>query len=198
MSRHGLNLLKLQVEPPTVWTKLYDWIVSTSRIVVIVVELLVVAAFAIRLVVDIQSKFLDREIETKETVMSQWREEEARFRKIQDKTKAFETSWILSTAYTEIFVEINKYIPKNSTELSVQIDREVINISGEATNLEVGNLETALKNNNFFQNTEVKQIQSSNSNPQEIAQFSISTKVRNIKSRSIADTGISSTSLLNK
>ena len=105
MSNRGLNLLKLQVEPPTVWTKLYDWILSTSRVVVIVVELLVVVAFAIRLVVDIQSKFLDREIETKETVMSQWREEEARFRKIQDKAKAFENSWILSTAYTEIFTQ---------------------------------------------------------------------------------------------
>ena len=76
------------------------------------------------------------------------------------------------------------------------MNRDLISISGEATNQEVGNLETALKNNNYFQNTEVKQIQSSNSNPQEIAQFSITTKVRNIKSKSIAQVNLDRFSLL--
>jgi len=185
MGKRGLNLLKSQVEPPTVWSKLYDWIVSTARIIVMIVELVVVVAFVVRLVVDVQSKRYDEEISDQEAIVGQFKDAETRYRKVQDKTKAFEQSWILSAVYTEIFTEINRYVPQNAQELNVQVDKDQIVISGLAPNSAVGQLETSLKNSEKLQGTEVKQIQSTSNNPNELAQFVITTKIKNIKARTM-------------
>ena len=150
MPKKAFNLLRPQVEPPTVWTKLYDYVVGTARIIVIVVELVVVVAFAIRIVVDVQSKNLDEEIAIKESIIATFAQAELRFREIQDKTRSFETIWTKSEEFSENYAEINNYLPATLAEFTVQITADTVFVTGSATNEDIQRMEESLNNSTRF------------------------------------------------
>lgn len=183
--KKGFNLLKEQLDPPTVWSKIYDWIVGTARLIVIVVEIIVVVAFGIRLVVDVQSKDLDEQIATKETNLKLFQDAEARFVRIQNKTAAFDTGWTESELYTSIFAEINGFLPEDAIELSVRLDGETFLVTGKASESEVGRMETAFKNSTSFINTELIQIQSQGSSSSSIAEFTLRSNIRGLPTKTL-------------
>jgi len=185
VSKIGFNLLKAQMEPVTVWTKLYDWIVGTARIVVIVVEIIVVVAFGIRLIIDIQGKMLDEQIENKENTLSYYVEAERRYKVIQDKTSAFKMSWVNSTLHNETFFALNEILPETPSDISMSISEEAISVSGEATVAEIGDLETDFKESDVFKDTELANIISEGDSPQAIAEFVIRSTVNDLQKREI-------------
>jgi hypothetical protein len=185
MIKKGFNLLKPQLEPPTVWTKIYDWVLGTARVIIIVVQIIVVIAFAIRMVVDVQSKNLDREIVAKESVLSSLQESELRFKKIQKQTAAFEKALNISMIYSAIFAELNVLMPNNATELNIQFVSTSILISGKASVSAIGNLETELKTSRNFTNTELVQVESRGISQDETADFTIRTQIRDPRFRNI-------------
>jgi len=63
MSEQGFNLLKPQKTPPTLWEKIYAWVLGTARIIVIIVEIIVVFSFGARIAVDTIASRLDKEVE---------------------------------------------------------------------------------------------------------------------------------------
>jgi len=183
--KQGFNLLKAQVEAPTVWTKVYDWVVGTARLVVIAVEIAVVVAFAIRLIVDVQSAKLDEEIKSKETRVSYIRKsgELEKYNRIQTKTKSFEYMWTESQIFSEIYMNINRYLPNNFIEGSVSVDKTRISIAGKATVIEIERLEKNLKNSAILKGVELKNIETQGSSPTELAEFSIIAHIRESEMR---------------
>ncbi|MCA9383572.1 hypothetical protein KC909_04345 [Candidatus Dojkabacteria bacterium] len=187
MSNKGFNLLKPQIEPPTVWTKIYEWIVGTARLIVIVVEIVVVIAFGFRVVLDIQGNQLTEQIDDKERILNAFQEAESRYVRVQNKTRAFNFSWTDATIYTDVYVEINGYLPQDATELTVQVDGDLIFITGTAPISQVGVLETAFKNSNTFINTELVQIKADGNSENNNAEFSLRSKIKELDKREIVE-----------
>lgn len=187
MSNSGFNLLKPQLEPPTVWTKIYDWIVGTARLIVIVVEIIVVVAFGIRLILDIQGNKLSEDIENSEATLRAFQSSEARYKQTQNKTRAFNISWVEAPVFTDIYVEVNSYIPDDAIELNVQITSSVITISGKASINEIGDMETSFKNSPTFIDSELVQLESSGGSSNQFAEFTLRTKIKSIKLREIPE-----------
>ena len=153
--KKGFNLLKAQAEPPSVWTKVYDWVVGTARIVIIVIEMVVLVAFGIRIYIDMQSKELDKKIVQNEAIMGVMRESETTFRKIQNKTSTYRSIWIGSPDYALLIANINKLLPLSTSirDFAINIDSQSITISGSAPKAkeeDIKNLESALKNDTEF------------------------------------------------
>ena len=153
--KKGFNLLKEQVEPPSVWTKIYDWVLGTARIVIIIVEVIVLIAFGIRILIDLQAKELDSKIEQSDAVMNVLLTSETSFRQIQNKTAAYETLWNGTMNYSDVVNNINSLLPVNTsiTNLTIAIDQENVTISGVADKTreeDVRLLEENLKNNSPY------------------------------------------------
>lgn len=185
MSVKGFNLLRPQVEPPTVWTKLYNYVVNTARVVVILVELVVVVAFVIRIVVDVQSKNLDEEIQTKEAVVKAFQSSEFNYRKIQNKTSAFESIWTSALTFSELYSEISRYIPTDIKEIGVQITDNSVFVSGSAIVSDIGLIEAAFKNSPNFIRQELDQVESEGSTTDVLGNFTLRADIREGKTRTI-------------
>jgi hypothetical protein len=132
--KKGFNLLKQQAEPPSVWTKIYDWVVGSARIIIIGVEALVIIAFGIRIYVDFQAKELDKEVEVAERIMSNMGSNELKFRNIQLRTASYETIWTNSINYLPLLQHINDLLPSNAQieDLTIVITKDAITIEGKA------------------------------------------------------------------
>lgn len=180
--KNAFNLLKPQVEPPTVWSKLYDWITGTARIIVIFVELIVVAAFAIRVVIDVQAKNLDMQVSTAESTVGIFRQAEERYRFIQSKTKTFNDTYTQSPTFVKVIDEINANLPVGATEISVQISGNSVVISGSANDASLGAAENAYKSSNFFSNVELKRFETGKDSELS-GNFSFNLQIRDLKLR---------------
>ena len=150
--KKGFNLLKTQAEPPSVWTKVYDWVIGTARIVIIVIEVIVLVAFVIRIFIDLQGKELDKKIEQGEAILNVLKTNEADFRLIQSKTSTYSTIWNSTPDYSEMIATINASLPINVsiTNLTISINKDTLKITGVADKkkeADIVDLETNLKNN---------------------------------------------------
>ncbi|KXK26905.1 MAG: hypothetical protein TR69_WS6001000928 [candidate division WS6 bacterium OLB20] len=142
------------------WTRVYDWVVGSARVVVIIVELVVVVAFAIRIVVDVQSNNLNEQIETKEAIVKTFQQAELRYLSTQSKTDAYRDLWETSTEFSSVFAEIVGYLPTTSSELIVQISkRSGLFISGSAEVAEIADMESGFKNSTSFTRQELDSIE---------------------------------------
>lgn len=133
--------------------------IGTARIIVIFVELIVIGAFVIRVIIDVQAKELDKTIETTEATLGILQASENKFRTIQQKAQAFEDIYTGSPTYVEVITEVNKYLPKNAIEINVQIDTNKIAISGLASDSTLGESEAGYKSSSYFDKVELKKFE---------------------------------------
>ncbi|MFQ5492958.1 MAG: hypothetical protein ACE5DX_02240 [Candidatus Dojkabacteria bacterium] len=187
MAKKGFNLLRPQIEPPTVWTKVYDYIVGSARVIVILVELVVVLAFVVRLVVDVQSKNLDEEIVVKEAIVKSFAQAEARYVRIQNKTGAFNAIWTNSPIYIQLYSEINGYIPNSAREMTIQIDNDKIFITGIAITSEIGEMENAFKNSDTFYKQELDQLETEGVSDDTLGNFTLRAQLNELPMRELID-----------
>ena len=146
----GFNLLKMQAEPPSAWTKIYGWVIGTARVVIIVAELTVLVAFGIRIYIDVQGKDLDARIDQSEAILNVMSSSEKRFRVIQNRTDMFRTIWNSSPDYSPLLTNINGLLPTSTSikDLAISIDNKQLVISGTAPKSreqEIKDLEANLK-----------------------------------------------------
>ncbi|MBD3280531.1 hypothetical protein GF389_03335 [Candidatus Dojkabacteria bacterium] len=155
MTLQGFNLLKPQKTPPTLWEKIYSWVLGTARIIVIIVEVIVVVAFGARIAVDTISSRLDKEIEKQQNTLGAYSESEQRFRTIQARTREYENIWEVSSNYAEMLFEIENYLLANFTDLSIEVSENELRISGEGDVGKISTLEDSLKSSEYLRNVEV-------------------------------------------
>jgi hypothetical protein len=153
--KKGFNLLKSQAEPPSVWSKLYEWVLGSARIIIILVEIVVLIAFGFKVWVDIQGKELDKSIERSEAIVNAMATSEKEYRLVQAKTSSYKTIWDASIDYSKLLENINSILPITSSikDITVSFDKEQISISGispKSKESEIKNLENDLKNNSPF------------------------------------------------
>lgn len=186
MPKTGFNLLRPQVEPPTVWSKLYDYVVGTARVVVIFVELVVVVAFVWRIIIDVQSKNLDDEIRVKESIISTFAQAEREFKQIQKKTGAYDIIWTGTRSFTNNYAEINKYLPLSLHEFTIQLNKDTVYITGTANVSEIQSMEDDLNKSETF-TKKIDNITSAGTSGSALASFSLRLTVDKLEYRKITD-----------
>ncbi|MBE0573852.1 hypothetical protein IH575_03045, partial [Candidatus Dojkabacteria bacterium] len=105
------NLLKPVQPPPSFWDKFYNWILTRARVVILITELLIVAAFVGKVIVDTQARTKDEEIQNLRAENSFYAtEREPIFRDFQRRDVTYQRIWSNSSEYNEVLNEIYSYI----------------------------------------------------------------------------------------
>lgn len=159
MSLSGFNLLQDNTLPPDIWDKVYDWVNKVGRVVVVIVELIVVVAFAARIVVDTQAKNLQEDEKTFQTRLDAYRDTELIFRDYQQRFTAYKDIWNNSSTYSNVVGEVLKEIPASVSELNLSFQGTATSLSGKAPVADVGTLETSLKNSPDFTDVQVPNLE---------------------------------------
>ena len=180
VTKKGFNLLKTQVEPQTLWTKVYKWTTTTARALMVFVELIIVLSFGVRVVVDLQFKNLNKDIASKEEVLIILKDSELRLRNIQDKVRLYEKIWTESDYYAETYAEIVRILPEDIQELQIVLKDNELIITGFTFANNVEFMETEFKNSNYFTKTELINFESRGDASDS---FTIRTKLNNIPKR---------------
>lgn len=150
------NLLKPTIEPPTAWDKIYMWIVGKARVVMVIAEVVVAITFVAKVVVDIQAKDLDEQINKREAELSLYAKQvEPEIRKLQQKAITYEKVWKRASDYGPILEEINSYISVTEKSIAVRFSGENVSVRGGG-NLEVlKKIESNMRGSTTFSNVQL-------------------------------------------
>jgi Tfp pilus assembly protein PilN len=185
--KQGFNFLKPQVEPPSVWTKVYDWVVSTARVILIIAEIAVIIALGVRIVIDIQGKQLDEQIKNLQSLMDIRKDEETKYRTLQSHVQGFATAWTNTPSYAAILVAVNKELPLSATNIQVSINTNTVSISGYALSSELNVMEKDLKTSPLFTKSTLSRLEVASQTAGNIgvgfAKFSFDTTIVNLDMR---------------
>lgn len=180
MALRGFNLLRMQLTPPTAWDKIYQWMVGTARVIIIVVEIIVVIAFGARVVVDTIAKNLDEKIERRDAELAAFRSTELEYRNIQQKTALYRELWTQSSDLAFYFDYINNLVRNYIGLITISLSNEEVNISGELPLSDVGILEEKMKAdklgsspNPIFTDVQLIDVDSEGKTESELATFSL-------------------------
>ncbi len=165
-------------------------------------EIAVVIALFIRIVVDVQSKSLDLQIQTLEDIMMQMEPQEQKFRALQTKTKSYATIWTTGQIYSEIFKIIGEYIPVSAVKYDVNLKGKGITITGQALSADIQTMENALKASNLFTDVTLDTVQISNEDDEESDsymgdEFTFSCKLMDLTYRTMYDSTSNTVNNLN-
>lgn len=183
MTNKGFNLLKKQKEPPTTWDRMYGWITGTARVVVIIVEILIIAAFVVRIVLDTQGNNIDKDIEKRNGAIGAMQEEEARFRNIHSRISSYNELWTSASSYAETLNELEGFLGNDFEDTSINIDGDSLTINGQGNVDKISNLEEAMKNSQKLKNVSVSNINTDETNSTR-ASFAIKAIILNPNTRS--------------
>lgn len=154
-----INLLPQDKLTTTVIGKALIWFLSTFRILVIVIELLVVSAFLSRFWLDSKNTDLSESLKQKEVQIKAMKKTEEEIKQLQQKTEIIKQ--ILSTQKTpsKILKEIVTQIPQEITLSSISITEDKISLSGISSNeLAISQFLTNLKTVKEFQKSSLSRI----------------------------------------
>ncbi|BCX14499.1 MAG: hypothetical protein KatS3mg088_182 [Patescibacteria group bacterium] len=154
------------------------WFLSTFRIMVIVVELIVVAAFLSRFWLDSKNADLSDEIKQKEAQIRAFEETEKKFRELQKRLVAFSTLSSQTSTYS-ILGLISKQMPPKITLYSINFLPDEISVAGNTpTDQELAQFLVNLKSENRFEKITLAQL-SPKKEDASILSFTIYLKVKN-------------------
>lgn len=158
------NLLKPYVPPASGWDRIYEWLLGKARIVMLIVELIVVATFVTKVVIDTQAKGLEDEIKVKDFELQRLAVSvEPAIRKLQNKTEMYKILWDKSSSYASVLSEVHSYIPNPGAELLVAINRDELTISGVDNFSSLAEIERAMKASTTFSLVSLTQLNTESS-----------------------------------
>ncbi|KKR91978.1 MAG: hypothetical protein UU42_C0006G0017 [Candidatus Woesebacteria bacterium GW2011_GWA1_41_13b] len=136
-ARFGVNLLPKTEFDASVWGKILKWALSTGRYIVILTELVVIAAFLSRFKLDKDYSDLGDRITGKKSILTALEKTETRFRTTQNQLTEAKRVIDTSLPAGELLDEISSKVPPGVTLASVVIDGKGSAVSGVAQNDQV-------------------------------------------------------------
>lgn len=128
----GINLLPKEEFASSTFGRILTWLLSTFRIIVILTEVVVMAAFLSRFWLDAKANDLNDLIRKNQAVLATTTEFESEFRNIQKKLETFSKVSTLNTASSEYINKISSYLPMDVSLNSFQITQDSIQIRGNS------------------------------------------------------------------
>ena len=150
----------------------------------VVAEIIVAISFAGKVVVDVQAKNLDDQIETKDFELSQFATSvEPELRTLQQKTLTYTKVWDGASQYAEILKEINGYIPNAGADLNIRINGDQVTIRGDDSLGTLSLIEAAIRNSATFTDVSVSSLVSDRGDAQDTGVLVLSATVANVATR---------------
>lgn len=112
--------------------RILRWALTTFRMIVIVVELVVISGFLSRFWLDIRNSDLDDEIDQKVNLIKSYSTFEADFRQTQSKLADYKIVTDPDNYALEALEQISRRVPPGVVLTSIQKDGEVIKIIGDS------------------------------------------------------------------
>lgn len=136
-----INLLPVDKFAATTAGRIFRWLLTTFRYIVIIVEMIVMVAFLSRFWLDAKNSDLNEEIKQKEARIKVSQKTEEKMRNTQKKLRAFSTLASPKILPSDLLEKIPPLIPEEATLNSISISPEGIIISGNSFT-ELGVLQT--------------------------------------------------------
>lgn len=133
-ARFGVNLLPQTEFDASVWGKILKWALSTGRYIVILTELVVIAAFLSRFKLDKDYSDLGDRITGKKSILTALQNTETKFRTTQNQLAEAKRVIDSSLPVGNVLDEISGNVPAGVTLTSVVMDAKGVIVSGVAEN----------------------------------------------------------------
>jgi hypothetical protein len=160
--RHIFNLLQPLKPPPTVWDKIYDWLVKRARVIIMIAEVFIAIAFFSKVIVDTQAKDKQEDIDALIAETRLYTDENGtqnarklRYQELQSRSGDYEKLWDGSSNAQEILNELYSYIPNQTSSLSVNYEAGRISITGEVELSILESIEDQIDASDTFQSSEI-------------------------------------------
>jgi len=145
------NLLKPYVPPSSSWDRVYDWLLNRARIIMVFAEIIVVAAFVGKVVVDVQAKNLTEQVESNQAELNRFAQTiEKDIRRVQQKADAYQKIWNGSSGYSDVLAEIHSFISNPSAEVIIRFDGPAVVIRGGTSFGELEIIEAQMRTSTTF------------------------------------------------
>jgi hypothetical protein len=145
------NLLKPLQPPKTAWDKIYDWILSRARIVILLTIVLITISFIAKVIVDTDAKNKTKEIDRLEINLEFYsRISEPKFRRLITKADLYTKIWNSSASYSDVFKEIYSYVTNSGADITIRFNEDRVSIYGTEDLELLRTLENSLRNSKTF------------------------------------------------
>jgi|GEM_PF-6872076 len=170
--------------PATGWDKVYEFIISRARIVLLGVELVVIFSFVGKVVVDTQAKNLDDSIKLADRQLQSIQlVTEPALKLLQDKAEIYRRSWNESNYYSEVSREINTILSNIGASLTVSISGDKVIITGQNDLAVLSRIEDILKRSNTFTGTVVNRLDASGTDAALTGSYVLETRIAKLNNR---------------
>lgn len=167
-----VNLLPKDEFETSTSGRILKWAITTFRMIVISVEIVVVGSFLARFSFDSKNADLDHQLEQKSSYIASLSDFEAEFSKIQDKAKVLAEYTASENQRTPTVSSIVTKIPGDIQLTSLQVTDEDINLSGlTASEQSISQLIVNLKNDQSFGDIALTEIGTQRDSP--LVKFSL-------------------------
>ncbi len=178
----GFNFLRPQLAQEDRWDKIYNWVSSTARVIVMVTEVVVIAVFVIRVVVDRTARDLNKQLEDNKAQLDDLSDEEQAIREIQKDTQTYTNLWNASSGFAEVISEVYSYDRTLNPFIAISISSEgEVQLTGSADEATMANLESKMKNSALFSQVELLTYRSRTETDLAPGQFQIVAQLVNTK-----------------
>ncbi|MDD3661733.1 MAG: hypothetical protein PHG63_01585 [Candidatus Dojkabacteria bacterium] len=153
----SLNLLQPTETPVSSWDRIYLWVFSIGRYLIIAVELIVLIAFAARFSLDRRNNDLKESIAVKVELLKEQKDTEAELRRVQSTLSNFSYMLDQQEKLSSDLSEILDDIPSEIDVSIFSISQLSISFSGTAPSYEImAELEKDLRENPAYSNVKVE------------------------------------------
>lgn len=170
----GVNLLSPAIKPAGRWDKIYNWTTNTAKYIIIVMELVVIGAIAVRLYFDGRIALIKEELDTQQDMVTARKSDEVKTRQLItglqqiDELEANQIS--LGLQYKKVY----DLVPPSLSIKNISIDLSNCSINGTAQDYStLLKLENNLKNAEFLKDVIFSTNQSASSTVTFTASFKL-------------------------
>lgn len=158
-STRSINLLPGTNIEGTQTGKIIKWLLSTFRLIVILVQVVVIGAFAVRIFVDTQLHSLNKEIEEKYAVLNSFAEVEKDFLSKQLRLQTFKSLQVPENSYMTVLQTVSENVPLDVQLLSLNKTGSQLTIRARTLNdNSIFAFNTRLNQSELISNVQVTEI----------------------------------------
>ncbi len=157
--KHQINLLPQQEFEGTTAGRVLKWTMSTFRIIVIITEMVVMAAFLSRFWLDARNADLNDLIKEKMAVISASSDFEKEFRNTQKRLRIFSTLSSQGGIASEALSEISSRLPVDIFLISYSYNQDSVQVKGASpSELSIAQFIVNLENSKMFDEVNLTNI----------------------------------------
>jgi len=152
----ALNLLEPTVEPISTWDRIYEWVFSAGRYIIVIVEIVVLGAFVSRFIFDRQNNDLKVSIESKVEMIKAQSETEKEIRGVQSVLGNISAMIEDQTEMSSNVEDVLEKIPSEVTLLDLSVNPDTVRLLCSApTYAVVEEMEDNFRQDSKYENVQV-------------------------------------------